>query len=432
MHTQSSGFPAATADDQASGSHLFWRRVSILVSGTALLQVLPLAVSPLLTRMYSPEDFGIFGLFMAVVGFTSAISCGRYELAIVISGEDDPAARLTIVSLALCTLFSALLAFVVATLWFFSPELSMVDTLGGWIWLIPGTTWLAGVGTALTYYQIHYDRYGTVSQANAIRGLTLSVTQVILGSITRGPLGLIIGSISAFVALVARLAPASLARLKAARSDRHQLHYAARRYSGFPKLNVPSIGVNTGTTLFIAATVSAIFSAATLGMYTLVQRIMGAPASIAGTSVGQVFMKAGTVDLRDRGSLRSLYDATVVRMFLVASPIFLMAATLSPWVFPTVFGQDWSLAGQIAVALSPMFWAQFISTPISNTANIYERQVVSLSWQVARLVVVGVVTSIGLLTSLTIVSFLWVLSLSLTCYYLGMIISFRYLRPRSS
>ncbi len=36
------------------------------MTGTTIAQAIPVAISPILTRLYSPDDFGVLALFMSI------------------------------------------------------------------------------------------------------------------------------------------------------------------------------------------------------------------------------------------------------------------------------------------------------------------------------------------------------------------------------
>ena len=54
----------------------------MLFSGTAAAQLANLASYPILARLYSPSDFGVFAMFVAVSAIPSAIACARFDLAV--------------------------------------------------------------------------------------------------------------------------------------------------------------------------------------------------------------------------------------------------------------------------------------------------------------------------------------------------------------
>ena len=66
------------------------------MSGTAISQGILIAATPILTRIFSPENFGIFALYLSIVGTISLVSSWKYELAIVLPDKDDDAKALVI------------------------------------------------------------------------------------------------------------------------------------------------------------------------------------------------------------------------------------------------------------------------------------------------------------------------------------------------
>ena len=85
------------------------RNVITLMTGTAFAQALPIAVSPILTRLYSPAEFGVFAMYLAVASILGVLVTGRYELAILIPKQDRDAIHIAALSAALSVLLSGLL-----------------------------------------------------------------------------------------------------------------------------------------------------------------------------------------------------------------------------------------------------------------------------------------------------------------------------------
>ena len=72
----------------------FSKNVLTLISGTTIAQGITIAISPILSRIYSPSDFGIFAAFSSVIAMISLIIGGRYEVAILLPKKDEDAANL--------------------------------------------------------------------------------------------------------------------------------------------------------------------------------------------------------------------------------------------------------------------------------------------------------------------------------------------------
>ncbi|SVD81723.1 uncharacterized protein METZ01_LOCUS434577, partial [marine metagenome] len=91
----------------------FSKNVLTLVTGTTIAQAIPIAISPILTRIYTPEDFGVLALFISITTILGTIANGRYELAIVLPKRDNNALELTALSIIITIGFSLLLVILV-------------------------------------------------------------------------------------------------------------------------------------------------------------------------------------------------------------------------------------------------------------------------------------------------------------------------------
>ena len=95
-----------------SGSE-FSRNVLILMTGTTVAQSIPILISPILTRLYSPEDFGLFALFLGIVSILGSIANGRYEIAIMLPKKDEDAINISVLSFLISFVFSIVLLLIV-------------------------------------------------------------------------------------------------------------------------------------------------------------------------------------------------------------------------------------------------------------------------------------------------------------------------------
>lgn len=54
------------------------RNIITLVTGTTIAQAIPVAISPVLTRLFSPDDFGFFAVYFSTATVLSVIATARY------------------------------------------------------------------------------------------------------------------------------------------------------------------------------------------------------------------------------------------------------------------------------------------------------------------------------------------------------------------
>ena len=115
----------------------YTKNVITLMTGTGLAQLVPILISPILTRLYSPEDFGLIALYLSIVSIMTVLSTGRYEMAIMLPDKDDDVKGILklIFNLTLCM---SLVYFIIVL--FFSNEIGMFlgsEKLAPWLYVIP-------------------------------------------------------------------------------------------------------------------------------------------------------------------------------------------------------------------------------------------------------------------------------------------------------
>ena len=67
------------------------RNTTKLLSANVLAQVVGLLIYPLLTRLYSQDDFGLLSLFVSMGGVLAIIATAEYQYSIVLPGDDKTA-----------------------------------------------------------------------------------------------------------------------------------------------------------------------------------------------------------------------------------------------------------------------------------------------------------------------------------------------------
>jgi len=165
----------------------FSKNVLTLMTGTTIAQAIPIAVSPILTRIYTPDDFGIFALYIAIVGFISIVITARYEIAIVLPKTDEEAINI----LALALLKEEIL------------QLFNAQAVGNLIFLVPFSLLFAGLIQTFNYWSNRKDYFKAMSSSQIAQSLSIGASQPLFGyfSITGGLiLGNILGrAVAAFV-----------------------------------------------------------------------------------------------------------------------------------------------------------------------------------------------------------------------------------------
>ena len=366
----------------------FARAVATLTGATALAQAVSLAASPLLTRLYTPDDFGIASVFVSLLSLLVGVAALRYDLAIPLPQDIALARGLLSVSLW-CVLATTLVVTVVVTE-FGTTIVDWVNApgLGPYLWLLPAGLLIAGIHQVLSYWAVRERAYGLLARRRVIRNVGAVATQCGIGVLGGGSIGLLIGEVVGQGAGTAALA--SLAwkgtRHGPGRSWLADTFRAARAYYRYPTLVAGSSLLNAGGLFLPPILLAKTFGTEVAGLFALAQRMVEAPVRLLGQSVGQVyFAEAAAVAREDAARLPGMYFSTARKLFVLGSVPLLIGGLASPWLFGAIFGAAWREAGTVAQALSWYTAVRFVAYPLSQTLNIVGRQDLQMGWDVFRL-----------------------------------------------
>lgn len=361
------------------------RNVLTLMTGTSLAQAIPIAISPILTRLYSPEEFGRFALYMAVAMIASVLVTGRYELAILLPRKDRDALHIAALAIALSIAISAVLLVVVII--FAYPIASLLGdaTLAPWLYWVPASTLLLGVYQSLNYWSNRKAQYKRLAISRTVQSTGVALAQMGSGYAGSGAVGLLGGQVagqvlatSVLVRMIWREDFRQIRSLKAARSLA-----LAKKYINFPKYLILAHGFNTASGQMPVLLLSALFNTTAAGFFTLTQRVMAAPMSLIANALGDVFRQEASQAYIHQGNCEEIYRKTFKRLLLISILPFAIFFYAAPELFALIFGEKWRIAGEYARILTPMAFLQFITSPISQAAVITGNQRIDLLWQLA-------------------------------------------------
>ena len=172
---------AATSEIE-KGTATFADNVLTLAGGTTLALGVSVLASPITSRLFGPEAFGLATLFRSGAAMLAGIACLRYEMAIVLPKKDDDAAQLfAICGLALMTMttLTAILTYVFGTR--LLPYLNAVE-LSPILWLFPITVFLRGSQLPLKFWYTRQKQFRINAAGRVLSSFPISVAEIIGGS----------------------------------------------------------------------------------------------------------------------------------------------------------------------------------------------------------------------------------------------------------
>lgn len=367
----------------------FARNFSVVFSGTIVAQLIGFGLAPVLSRIYNPALYGIFGLFLSIAGLTANIASLRYEQAIMLTENEKniwPLQRLCIwltISMALLT------AIGVAVALLFAPD--YFHGIHGAVWIF-GTGGFVLASGLMPIFQIHASRkklFSRVSWATILRTLGTGVSQCLLGF--WGAAGLVCGSL---LGLTAGLIPyAKLARKDESKQEQSNscpsksAGELAKEFIDFPKYNAPQGLMNSlsqNSPIFVLAS----FSPATAGAYLMTVQLMQRPLGMISTPLRQVFFQHASEIYRTCPQrLTNLYRKITLGL---AGIVILPAIAVfigGPLLFEFVLGPAWTETGVLARWVVLWLSVMFMNIPAVMSARILRLEKPIMYFNVALLAI---------------------------------------------
>lgn len=358
------------------------RATLTLLAGGALAQALPLALGPLLTRLYLPKEFGLYHLFAAVAANVAVVACARYEFALPLVRADGAARAV----LSLCLRLLAAVT-VLASL----GSLAWAAAVGRWwpLWLGPAVAALGAVSIA-TLWSTRAEAFRRLAAARVVQHGGGALLQAAMGALQWGYTGLLLAPIAAAAAAAALLKLPFKGMFEV---SRERLFQVAREHREFPLLNTPHAFAGALQDTLAVALIAAWQGPAAAGFWGLALRYLKAPATLVGGAVSQALyprLAAARTPTAARDAVRQV-------MLALAAIAALLVALLwgaGPWLFEAAFGQGWRDAGVLARALALYIGLHFVASPLAVVTMAWNAQ----AWAL-KLAVVGQVVFVAALAA---------------------------------
>lgn len=342
----------------------FARDSAILTVGTLTAQLIGLVAIPILSRLYSPSQFGQLAIFFAVVSIIATMITLRYEVAIFLPKQEGEAISITVLSLVLAlslgTVFSVLS-------WIGPTDLKEslgVSSIAEWLPMAVMT----GIATAAISIAMNFlnrrRAYAAIAKYRVSQSLCAACLGIVLGFIGYSG-GLIFAQ---FIALIV-VASTAIAQIRPELTNwtRESLVCASRKYSSSPKFLLPTSLMDVATLQLPVFFIATWFNTELAGQFNMAWRIITIPITFIGVSIGQVFIQRFSQSWPDERAARKLMYKTWTALALIGALPTLAVMIFGQRIFSFFLGSSWNEAGSIAEVLAPMILAMLISSPTSGS-----------------------------------------------------------------
>jgi O-antigen/teichoic acid export membrane protein len=358
------------------------RNFAFLVGGSALAQGCMLLASPLLTRLYSPDDFGVVAIFFAIAGVVAPVASLRYHQSISISTDDATAANLVAISLLLLGAICGSLCLFLLYFGNVIVRLTNTPTLGRFLGMIPVAVFFLGMGLIGQAWAIRRQKFKRISLSEVGHSVTSVLVQATLGMAKLSAYGMITGRLlGAFVAACSTGLPlVREVRPLATHVRPNSMWRLAQHHWRFPIIMGPSSLVAVLNRQMPFFLLSIFFNASVVGFYSLTFRVLHLPFAIIAEQIAKMFLSAA-IEAKEAGRLALVVESTTAILIRITLPSVAIFAIVAPDVFAIVFGEQWGEAGEYARIMSPIAFLTLSSAHLTHVPMLLQKQGGELTFQ---------------------------------------------------
>ena len=408
--------------DKAAGpaSSKIFRAMATLILGSGIAKVISLISIPIITRLYSPDDFGILAVFTAAVAILAPLLTLSYHLAVPLPRQASVAG--TLVWLAFFP--SAFCAFVLtAILWTYNFQilsaLSVSALIPYWWLIVIGIFGFASFET-LSMWATRERAFGQLSRLNVRQALFGNLVKIAAGVFGAGPIGLMVGAIVGKSSGTLTLFAANRAALEGARQRLtiRRLIAVAKRYSSFPLLRFPANQLTALGQHFPVVFISTMYGTEIAGQFGLTMLAFALPVTLLAASMSKAYY--GEVAQLTHSQPGAAYHVTkeiVWRMLAISLVPTVFIVLWGPHLFALIFGDEWSQAGEFARYIAPLLLVQIPGSSIHFIFAIRRKEKTYLYFSAQRFFLITLICGLALSLRFTDYQFVYLYSAAMTLHY---------------
>jgi len=385
----------------------YLKQTKVIISSSIISKLITVISLPIITRIYDPDNFGVYTAFASTIGLINPISTFRYERAITIAKNQDEEIKIVITCILLSIFTSILLFFgIIIVEQFFFKFRNFIEILIA----VPTGSMLIGIYQPLYYYAIKKQAFKSISRSKLIQSIGALISQLIL--FPTGSIGLIVGYIilnsAGFEGYYFYFLKISFRSIKKYLLN---IPYIIKKYSDFGfYLFLSSIVEQIGTNLPKILILNA-YGQEILGFLGLSISLYNIPIFIALNSFGTFFI--GNVNnLFIKGSLKKEIKKIILNLFIFGFLLCLITNILVPNLIGIFLPYKWFPIINIIRIISPLFVCELISSTINSAFYPSRNLKLSFKYQLllSLMMIIPLFISIKLNLSFNYTLFIYVLS----------------------
>ncbi|MBO4487959.1 MAG: oligosaccharide flippase family protein [Bacteroidaceae bacterium] len=349
------------------------REAATLVSGNALAQVITLAAYFVLTRIYTPDDYGLFNIFYSYIEVLIIFSTCKYELAIVVADDEREASAVAHFALRLNAVVAILLLTVALALWLTGALPGNFALLGWMVLLIPPMVFFCGTSRVYSFLYNRFHRYTMIAVSDSVNASVGAATKIVLGLVgflhSGLPLGTVIGRAVANINYRLQMHNLSLPKATVIESKS-----AAQKHRNFPFFVASKDLVNTFASNLPFLWAAIYFDRTEVGLFGLALTFTLQPVNILSAAFERVLYARTAEAVRERQPVMRLQRRFLFLLLVVALPVCVLAWFIAEPLFVFCFGDRWQGCGTFVQALLPLALTGLCTNSLMFISNVFSTQ----------------------------------------------------------
>ena len=368
-----------------------------LVSANTISQGISLIVYPFITRIYSPEEFGAYSIFLTICGIFLILSTGRYESAILLPKSQKDA--IAVFHLCITISFYLCISIFLIILFFKNYILSLlsIEILGKFIYFIPIVIFLNAITILLIYWFNRNKQFQLTARYNIAQSLCTNFFKLGFGKIGLTKFGLIISTFLGYIAAILSVIFSKKGHLKKLfRYDKIRIKKVAKIYQNYPRYTLIHAFVDMLSNSLPSLIFATFFGTHIVGIYSLVMAIGFRPINLITGSFNQIFFQQISSLYNKKQSIYPILSKFCTYAFIVLLPLFLTIYFLSSTIINNLFGNDWSEAISILNILLPWFFVSVFAGTFCFIPSIFFKQKIAMILEIGCAIVRLIAILIGI------------------------------------
>lgn len=384
-----------------------------------IAQVIPLITMPLLSRIYSIEEHGVYNLFFSIVTSLSILATLRYELAIILPKQDVDAVYVTKISILISILIS--LASIMLIFVFQKQILALLKhkILFKWLLFIPLSLLFNGIIQSLNYWNNRQKQYRILAKGKIVSSVVINILPIFIFLKYKYEGVLILSFVLSQILCIVYLAFSNknLFYIWKTANEFKVLKDIFFLYKNFPLLNAPSSLIDQIASAIPMFFINKYFGLAAAASYGIAMKVVSIPSALVSYSISQVLYQELAEKRNNGASLFPTVLGIMYKLIIFGICPYAILVMFSDKMFPFFLGEQWKEAGEFAKILSVSAYLKLIISPLSITLAVVDNLKLAALWQ-SIYFVGSVILAIIFRNNSSVYNYLYFFTLLEVCLYI--------------